>query len=45
MVLIQYLNIYQSFAQGKNDVAQQFVQNLLMNSVSGSSQVVALELL
>jgi hypothetical protein len=42
-VLIQYLNLYQSFSTN-NAQGQEILQNLLMNSIGSSSQVMAFEL-
>ncbi|MDR2189800.1 MAG: hypothetical protein LBP53_01000 [Candidatus Peribacteria bacterium] len=43
MLLIQYLNLYHSFVN-KNAQGQEVLQNLLMNSIGSSSQVMAFEL-
>jgi hypothetical protein len=43
-VLIQYLNLYQGFSNN-NPQAQEMLQNLLMNSIGSSSQVMAFELI
>jgi hypothetical protein len=42
-ILIQYLNLYQSFTNN-NTQGQEILQNLLMNSIGSSSQVMAFEL-
>jgi len=46
MILVQYLNLYQSFSN-KDTQAQgnELLQNLLMNSIGSSSQVMAFELI
>jgi hypothetical protein len=43
-VLIQYLNLYQSFSNNNTTQGQEILQNLLMNSIGSSSQVMAFEL-
>jgi len=43
-VLIQYLNLYQSFVNN-NPQGTELLQNLLMNSIGSSSQVMAFELI
>lgn len=45
MVLIQYYNIFQSFSTNNSDMGWQIVQSLLLNSVTGSSQVMLFELI
>ena len=44
MVLINYVNIYLAYKKWDSDNAYLMAQNLLVNSVSGWSQVIALEL-
>ena len=44
IVLINFLNIYSDFASGDSNSAWSMIQNLLMSSVTGWSQVIALEL-
>ena len=43
-VLVNYLNIYMAYSQWHNDDWQSMVQNILLNSVTWWSQVIALEL-
>ena len=43
-VLINYLNIYMAYSQWHNEDWQTMVQNILINSVTWWSQVIALEL-
>ena len=43
-VLINYINIYMAYQKWDNDSAWAMAQNLLVNSVSGGSQIIALEL-
>ncbi len=43
-VLVNYLNVYMAYAQWQTESWQSIVQNLLMNSVSWWSQIIALEL-
>jgi hypothetical protein len=45
-ILLQYANLYLSFADTKNTAqASELLQNLLMNSIWSSSQVMAFELI
>ena len=44
MVLVNYINIYLAYKKWDSDNAYAMAQNLLVNSVSGWSQVIALEL-
>jgi len=44
MVLVNYINIYLAYKNWDSDNAYAMAQNLLVNSVSGWSQVIALEL-
>jgi hypothetical protein len=43
-VLVNYINIYSSYKWWDSDRALYIVQSLLVNSVSGWSQIIALEL-
>ena len=43
-VLVNYLNVYMAYSQWQTENWQSMIQNLLINSVSWWSQVIALEL-
>ena len=43
-VLINYINIYMAYQKWDSDNAWAMAQNLLINSVSWGSQIIALEL-
>ena len=43
-VLITYLNLYMGYQQSWESWISSMLQNLLMNSVTGGSQIIALEL-